>query len=933
MSFLTHLINHIRTKEIQQEDLTVVFPNKRAAFHLREQYKKEHQGNVWMPQMLSIEEAMSQWSGIQLVDSVDLLFELIAIDSAMGHQGNSITTFGSMANQMATDFDEVDQYAVDATHLFSYIYEEKKIGIWHLGEKVTPREQAYLDFFSHLKDYYDQLRMRLESQGKGYYGMITRTLSELGGEELRQKTSGRHILFAGFNALTPTEQRIIDKLFKNGQAQVVWDFDRYYVDDESNEAGLFARQYLRNDIPWKPTEFSNDLLSTKKEIHLVEATGNTIQAKALQSLLQVDPKTNNAIILADENLLIPVLNSIPDNSNYAHINVSMGYPLSQTSLSNLVGDFFTLHRKGRKVGNRGWYLWPILRLFDLEVVKVIFNKEEQEQIIRYHDKVRMDSLFVYDADTFNSICTSPDLQQFMSLLLTSKSQAVSANELLDAIVNLMRFIAKKTQDQGQANIFLLNQVSETGKAVNRLKIILSRYPDYVHDLNELEVLYRMVSKSISIKLNSSTTDGLQVMGILETRNLDFDTFYMVGVNEGILPKEKSNNSFIPYLIRKECGLPDYKEKQAVYAYHFYRLLQRAHRMHFVFNANGNDSDGEASRFLKQLQHELVKRNPNITLIHESFINKTDKQTAPPQLTARKKTDDLRVLSPTSLSTYISCPLKYFLKYIMQIKEERLEEEAQENVLGTVVHETLQQLYSDQLGTLITHERFTKTLEPSLKDKLENAIMIHYKQGLSNVGYNYLNQMGLDDMLGKYLKYESNWVKHNDLVINQVEYTLEHDIIIGGHTFHLSGTADRIDQSNGVIRIIDYKTGSVKNDNVKVPPMVESLFDIPEKALQLMIYKYLYLKQHPEINPNNVTAAIFGLRYEQVIFDLTIEDQALQEHFMETMDQLLAELLPDLIDEEALYHQTIDPDKKPCSICDFDGICVNTSRGAQQEDGR
>ena len=832
-SFINSIAEHIKEHyDLQKEELTVVFPNKRAAFYLRTRCKEVFDQDVWLPQMLSIQEAMTQWSGIRLVDTVDMMFELVAIDAERFHNNNSISVFGNMATQMADDFNEIDQYNVDAAHLFSYIYDERKIGIWQLDSQVTSKEQQYLEFYASLKTYYDELRERLKRQGKGYYGMITRYLASLPEEELLRRIGNRTVLFAGFNALTPTEQQIIDTLYRNNHAEVLWDFDRYYVEDPQNEAGCFARYYDKRNAAWKPTVFSDHLLHDEKEIHLISIKGKTIQSKALQSLLQVEHESDAAVILADENLIIPVLNSIPDTPLFPSVKVSMGYPMRQASLNHFVNAFFTLHLKGRKVEQRGWYLWPILHILDLELVKVVFSPEESKQLNKYRELIAKTSSFIFNQEDFDSCCQSNDLRLFMNLLLGSEgaSRPIAPQELLSQLTDLLSFIANKIlQNNDQHNPFLLNQVSETGKAINRLKDIMERHHDYINSLSDLEILYRLVTNNLSVKLNSSSTDGLQIMGLLEARNLDFDTFYMVGVNEGILPKEKSNNSFIPYLIRKECGLPDYKEKQAVYAYHFYRLLQRAHRMHFVFNANGNDSDGEASRFLKQLQHELVKRNPNITLIHESFINKTDKQTAPPQLTARKKTDDLRVLSPTSLSTYISCPLKYFLKYIMQIKEERLEEEAQENVLGTVVHETLQQLYSNQLGTLITHERFTKTLEPSLKDKLENAIMIHYKQGLSNVGYNYLNQMGLDDMLGKYMKYESNWVKHNDLVINQVEYTLEHDIIIGGHTFHLSGTADRIDQSNGVIRIIDYKTGSVKNDNVKVPPMVESLFDIPEKA--------------------------------------------------------------------------------------------------------
>ena len=253
MSFLTDLAQHIQNHyDLRKEELVVVFPNKRAAFYLRSVFKEIYTDNIWLPQMLSIQEAMTQWSGIQLVDTVDMLFELISIDSELSHKDNNINVFGNIAAQMANDFDEIDQYAVDADYLFSYIEQEKRMGTWHLGQEMTEKEQKYLHFYESLKNYYRLLRERLMGQGKGYYGMITRYLSELDDVTLLEKAGGRRVIFAGFNALTPTEQKIIDRLYRNQLAEVIWDFDRYYVDDPQNEAGLFARRYLKQDLPWKP---------------------------------------------------------------------------------------------------------------------------------------------------------------------------------------------------------------------------------------------------------------------------------------------------------------------------------------------------------------------------------------------------------------------------------------------------------------------------------------------------------------------------------------------------------------------------------------------------------------------------------------------------------------------------------------------------------
>ena len=941
-NFISHLALHIKEKyDLKKEELTVVFPNKRAAFYLRSRFKEIYDEDIWLPQMLSIEEAMTQWSGVRLVDTVEMLFELISIDSELYQHGDSISVFGNMASQMAKDFDEIDQYGVDAERLFSYINDLKQLGTWNLDGGITQKERQYLLFFENLKRYYDRLRERLERQGKGYYGMITRRLAEFSDHELVAKTQNRMILFAGFNALTPTERKIIDKLYKAGHAEVVWDFDRYYVDDEHNEAGLFARDYLRHNVPWKPTVFSNSLLNDKKEIHLVGVNGNTVQAKALQSLLQVENASDIAVILADEKLMIPVLNAIPDSERYNRVNVSMGYPLKQTALDRLVAEFFALHRKGRKIKEEGWYLWPILRVLDEELVRTIFNKEEIDELGKYITYITKNSLFIYKEEDFRQQCHSKELQEFMRLLL-QENAGQHPIDLMDSLRSLLVFIANKIQGSGQPNamLFLLNQVSEAGKVVNRLKDIMERYPQYVVNFDELEVLYRLVSSGTSIKLNGSTTTGLQLMGLLEARNLDFKTFYMVGVNEGILPSGKNYSSFIPYNIRRECGLPDDHEKQAVYAYHFYRQLQGADKMYFIYNTNGSDTGGEPSRFLMQLKYELAARNPQIKVIEQVFANVTEPSTPPKTLTVRKSDEvmallmqklqpeqDYRALAPTSLSAYIQCPFKFYLKHLLRIEDNSAEEETQSNAIGSVVHQTLQALYTDYCGTEISSTLFNEIIKPSLKPKLKKVIHEYFAQGLPNVGYNYLSKLNIDKLFENYLRYEASELASHTTDILTVEQLLTTTVEVNGISCKVAGTADRIDCRNGMFRIIDYKTGNIEDREVKVPSNVETMRNIPEKALQLLIYKYLYLKNNPQIPPENVTAAIFGLRNRQVRFELKVDYGPLNDDFMGTMESFLTATLHSLLDRSLPFSQPLDTKVKPCHFCNFKAICANTEAGA------
>ena len=945
-NFINSLANHIKEKyDLKKEELTVVFPNKRAALFLRSKFQEIYHEEIWLPQMLSIQEAMTQWSGFQLIDTVDMLFELILVDSMVSKKSTNIGVFGSMAAQMASDFDDIDQYGVDAKSLFSYVYEDRKIGEWDPRGAITPKEKSHLEFFSNLEQYYNLLRQSLESQQKGYYGMITRRLAELDEAQLLERVGHRQIIFAGFNALTPTEQVIIDKLHRNKCAEVIWDFDRYYVDDENNQAGYFARSYIHKNLPWKPTVFSDGLLSQPKQIKLIGVEGNSVQTKALQSLLQSKDEVDTAIILADENLLVPVLNSIPER--FDTLKVSMGYPLRQTSLNHLLSAFFTLHRKGRKVKQGNWYLWPILRILDMELVQVIFNDQEQEELNQYRSFVAEKSAFVFNNADFERYCSSRNTCQFIKLLLCEGAE--TPTKLLDGLVAFLAFIAKRvktTSQEGHA-LFLLNQVSEAGKTVNRLNEIVLRHKHYVETIDDLEVLYRLVSTNTSIKLNNSTSGGLQIMGLLEARNLDFDTFYMVGVNEGVLPSESKSHSFIPYFIRSTFGLPTEQEKQAVYAYHFYRLLQGAKTACFIYNASSASAGGEPSRFLLQLKYELARRNPLVTVSEEVFSAPAVINSQPERIVVHKtdplmevlmekiQTTDLKkALAPTSISAFIKCPLLFCFHYLLKIKDNSADENTPANIIGSVVHDTLQRIYDDHQGTAITPELFAGGIKSKWEDNLQQAIAKQFVHGLPDVGYNYLNQLTIKKMFENWLRYEEADVAAHQISILDLEHILHTSLEVNGIRCTIAGTADRIDRRDGIVRVIDYKTGLVKDNDVRVPKEVDSLADIPEKAMQLLIYKYLYLKEHPDVtDPSLVTASLYVLKQKQVCLDLKVDYEPLNNDFVATMESLLSEVLASMMDRSVHFVQPDSGSNTPCRYCEFGDICVSTLAGASLEDGR
>lgn len=959
-TFIAKLAKHIQSHyDLTKQELTVVFPNKRAAFYLRNAFKTSCYQTLWLPQMISIEEAVTQWSSIALADTIDLLFELIDIDAGLHvEQDGDLSVFGSQATQMAKDFDEIDQYGIDAKHVFNFVLDNKKLEIWNFDEeKSKEKEIKYLHFFQSLYDYYLRLRDRLSKQGKGYYGMITRHLSELPETMLLEKIGGRSILFAGFNALTTTEERIINTLIRNGKAEILFDYDAYYVDDENNEAGLFARKYKKVHPQWIENSISNALTTETKNIHIINASGNTLQAKALQAKLQETHDGEQAVILADENLLIPILNSIPNT--YSGFKVSMGYPVTKTPVNQLIKECFALYRHkriSRKINDNGtervaegWYIWPVLHLMDLEIVKIVFSRNELEVFSHWKQNAVKKGKFIFEDSDIESFQQMPNIQALLRVILNKKdgsSPAIVLEDLNQVLVFISHLLQSKPEQE--RNFFLLNQVSEIGKIISRLERVVAQNAQYVKDTHSLESLYRVLSSAASLKLNSSETDGLQIMGLLETRNLDFERLHLLSVNEGILPPDKSRGSFIPQFIRRACGLPGYTESQAVVAYHFYRLLQNGKDIYLYYNNLGDTSGGEASRFILQIKHELAK-NANIKVEEESF-NSAAKSSLESQKLSAQKTNALdrlhylieeKGLSPSALSTYLNCPLKYYLRYIAQIEDNSVEEDTGVNVIGTIIHDTLEFMFADYLPKegktqLIDKELFDKVIKPQWEQKLSLSIAKNLPNGLPDVGFNYLNRVTIEQQLKNYLNYTSKQLENSTLTLLETEGELKSNLPTGHGDCIFYGRTDRIDQFDGLIRVIDYKTGHVSSTDLKAPVRHQSernldyLKKIPEKALQLLLYKYMYLKENPNISPEQVIAAIHGLKYANAIeFSLTkasptkndndaVTDFLEGGRFIPDMEVMLEAVVDEIFDSEIPFSQAED-DKK-CKYCDFKLIC-------------
>lgn len=946
MAFITEIVNHIKKNyNLSKESLTIIFPNKRAALKLRTELKNSKlETNVWLPQVLSIQEAMCSWSGMQLLDNIDITFELIKILNNF----NRITSndiFG-LASQMLKDFDEIDQYAIDAKNIFQNTEEAKKLDLFFIDENRQIDKQ-YIEFFSSLNDYYLSLRKTLFESNTGYYGLISRYIYELDQEKLNAAIGNNRIIFAGFNAMTKTEEGIIVKLIQNNKAELIWDLDEYYFKDEKQEAGHFARDFFNRhpNIPLPESNFlGKKLIEEIKNINIIGASGTVIQTNALQLELHKEGKSevdrsDEVIVLSDETMLIPVLNCIPNNIE--KMQVTMGFPYSQTILNQFLQHLFAF-QNNIKNKEKGIYFWSLARLLNSELIKTIFTNQELTRLFNWKNEHIKKSTFYISIDDYKTLEEYSDTYIFLCAISKKWN---STSDCIESIKNLLIIIHNKVKANDSTN-FISNQISVAGRIINKIDKLLSKYEQII-DISYIEMLYKQSSSETTINLKGDD-DGLQIMGLLETRNLDFKTVHILSVNEGILPQSKNANSLIPYDLRVSYGLPTYNNKQAVYAYHFYRLLQNAENINIYHNTlAGGMGEGDSSRFIKQILHEMPSKNPNVNICEKIYkspntkhitteleVEKTDEiyEKIIKKLTFVSESEDkISGLSPTSLSCYLTCPLKFYLQYIESIKDENPNELIQSNKIGSIIHTTLENLYKHFGDQEITSSLYKEIYERHFEDSFKEALTTNnLPNGLPDTGFNYLSSKMIDKMIKNFIVQEINFLDNNKSMRiigleQRLHCTLEIPTNNNTINVNLLGFADRIDQVGDKVRILDYKTGKIEDFDVKITnkfaaPDITNFSKLPEKAIQLLVYKYLYKKANDNIDEENIEPGIFGLKkISKGIFSLSNNSKYFKGNdFITEFESIMIDIFSEILNRKVPFKQA--EDEKKCKNCNFMEIC-------------
>lgn len=921
--------------------LCVVMPNRRAGLFLKNYLAPDDDIPIWAPDIYSIEDFVEEVSGYAAPDSLEQLSALYKAHCAIkGEEALSFDDFIGWSKGLVRDFEETDQYLADPRALFGHLSETRALSLWNLdGRPLTEFELNYLAFYRSLHDYYHQYREILLAKGLSYHGQTCRMLAE-NPEKYLACPQWDHLIFAGFNAITPAQVKIFHHLVLTGKAKMLWDADAYYINNPHQEAGHFLRKLVKDQKLGETPELSDHFATFPRNIHIAgvpRQVGQTMLAGSIISKIMEEsgPEVlgKTAVVLADESLLIPLLNAIPPETGA--FNVTMGFPLAQSPLFSLMDGILEMHINASDSGNGevSFYHKNLLQVLQHSHMQHLVAHTAIQEVLRTIRNMKRSFIGPGDLDKVRS--DNPFLEIALQLMQKTDTAGTLIHLLQDFVEKLKPVLAAKTNTNEL-------QVSPESEMLYNIAVILKRLETLsaeaglIESPQTLRNLFREAAQTMPVAFYGEPLKGIQVMGMLETRTLDFENIIMLSVNEDKLPSGRSFNSFIPIDIRREFSLPTHHDQQAVYAYHFYRLLQRGKNIWLLYDSEADGlGGGEKSRFISQIVQELNAYSPRNTLTEISPLMNSSLVPPNPLIIQKDKTVMSRLLqmaenglSPSRVSQYLNCPMRFYLSSILRLGEtDEVEETIDFRTLGIAVHEVMQQFYEPFKGSFPPEPVYKEAIQ-TIEAKIAGAMERNYPGGETGQGRNLLIVKVAETWLKRYLTMESEagYRPENGDHIIALEKELKHVLRINFEgemlEIKLKGIADRIDCLNGITRVIDYKTGKVEAAELNRNP--EAVFNndkeaVHEKAFQL--YFYLLMSLHTsEINTNtdNLSAGIITFRkLNEGYLSLNFQNMNMEEAIVEFEDRLKG-LLEEMYDSSLPFKRT--DFKKRCENCLFKVIC-------------
>ena len=940
--------------------LAFVFPNRRAGLFFQKYLSEISEKPLFSPSILTINDLFMQLSGKHPADKIQMLFRLYELYKQRSGSSESFDEFIYWGEMLLNDFDDIDKYMVDARMLFRNVSDLKSLdddfnylspeqvqairSFWSsfYPKGDSPNQQHFLELWEILYDLYAGLRTSLAKDGCGYDGMIFREVVEQLEKEPMSDFPFDQVVFVGLNALSVSEERLLLALQKKGVADFYWDYVGPWVTDPDNKASFFLERNLRlfpsrMQLPaTEPVQAEIRVMGVPSAIGQAKQVYPILQALADEQQLTDESALRTAIVLPDEHLLVPVLNAIPEAIQ--HINVTMGYPLAGTPVAALMEYILTLQKNIRYIDRVPvFYFRDVLPILNHQYVMAA-APEEVSQLVK--DMTAGNRIYVHAADL--------NRHELLSILFTPVQNTEELSDYLIHVLEALNACLRNNRPNPDDEEMISNSTQTTVDieqefifhyfaTVNRMKEVM-REAKIEMRLDTYFRLLKRMTDLITIPFEGEPLSGLQVMGVLETRALDFDRLIILSMNEGIFPLKKAANSFIPYNLRRGFGLPTYEHQDSVWAYHFYRLIRRAKQVTLLYDTRTTGlQTGEVSRFVHQLRYHY-----QYPLIDELVVYDVASSAVPPisvQKTAEveKLLSDFlsggpRALSASAINTYLDCPLKFYFSVLEQIQEEdEITETVERDVFGSILHKVMEDLYAPFKGKLVTADllKLLRKDQPLLTGTIARAFAeLFFKSPVVRPleGENFLTGEMIRKYAEKILEQDARFTPFHYI---ESEKKVRATITLSDkRVVQLKGFIDRVDSLDRVLRIVDYKTGSGKLEFESV----EGLFDKeakdrPKAVMQVFLYAWMY-QQLPEYTGMPIQPAIYYLRtLFQRSFNPVVEQKkgrgkadkvnSFQE-FASDFEGKLRQCLDEIFNLDIPFTQT--ETGKACAYCSFRGLC-------------
>ena len=935
----------------RMDELCLVFPNRRAGLFFNKYLGGCLTQPVWSPSIHTIQDLMASISDLAYADDLELISELFKVYSQVRDREESFDDFYSWGEVMLADFDDLDKYLVKADDLFRNLADLKEMedGFQYLTteqmeliqrfwghfttEQQSEQKRQFIDIWNILNPVYEKLRENLLGNGTGYEGMIYRNVADKikAGETLR--LPGSTMVFIGFNALNPCEEVLFRSLSDTGKALFYWDFDNFYLENEMHEAGRFIRQNLDKYKNSGQRISHDNLLKPGKQIQVYSMPGDGGQAQLIHHILGQARQSEalgeeTAIILADEELLIPVLHALPENLDA--INVTMGFPVKAAPVFSLIEHLITLQRNLRESKNASirFYYPDVLAVLQHQYIQICEPADVRSLVREIHEKnwiyisiedMGMNELFT---QVFRKLMNPEDIADYLLIILESITRS-------------------DDEDDNAVPALELEFIYRVYTRIKRLKDVIGRL-NLTFTLPTFLRLFHKILQRTSIPFSGEPLSGIQVMGVLETRVLDFERIIILSMNEGAFPRTSASVSFIPHNLRFGFNLPTIEHQDAIYAYYFYRLIHRARHISLVYNNKTEGlSTGEKSRYIHQLRYD-----PAFDVREFSAGFDIQSRHIPP-IQVRKTgpvmdklldytmfLENGRYFSPSALNSLIDCSLRFYFRYVVGLKEpDELKEEVDPALFGTLLHESIRKIYGSvnnpiQQADLKLIVKDDKRIRKAINEAFGE---VWYKEGDSAgepEGRNLVIREIIFTYLQKILERDQEYCPIQIYSLELPHYTgLAFKSSGRDHTVKIGGKIDRIDESGGFYRVLDYKTGKGE----MTFESIEDLFDGEQKNRNRAAFQtFLYAKVFKSQNGMEEVKTMPGVYLIRDIYNrdfnyrfrmgptkkqIPVPDYST---FDEEFTSHLQALLADLFDPEVPFQQTSE--EETCRNCPYKGIC-------------